>query len=405
MSKKAVLFIVFALLLLSFACYTLVNRIEPYMYQFYVLAWWSYICFLDAALSLRSGRFHVLNRRFAFLLTLSAGFWCIFEVVNVLLQNWFYINCPQAVTDRFTGYFVAYGTVIPAILLTRRLVDRILPGMNVRPLPLGGYPRVAIPLGVACLAFALAFPLYCFSLVWVFSFFVVDGWNYHSGYPSFAADLERGDLEPMVASAIAGLICGVLWEFWNYWSITKWVYTVPFFENLKIFEMPALGFLGFAFFALEVMAFVSLVESSPLLSRSKWALSAASIAFCLVSFVLIDRYTVFSHTARVSQLPFLSEGSRRAIETEGVATSYAIDPGVLSADERERLALLHLKGLGLHRYEALDNVGIHTVAGLSTLNQEVLSSIMGEKSMRRVRVYLRAAKTVDSRQSKVKSEK
>jgi len=49
----------------------------------------------------------------------------------------------------------------------------------------------------------------------------------------------------------SGLVCGVLWEFWNYWAIAKWTYTVPFFGNVKIFEMPVLGFLGFPPFAVE----------------------------------------------------------------------------------------------------------------------------------------------------------
>jgi hypothetical protein len=42
-----------------------------------------------------------------------------------------------------------------------------------------------------------------------------------------------------------------LWEFWNYWAHTKWVYTVPILPQIKIFEMPFLGFFGFGPFALE----------------------------------------------------------------------------------------------------------------------------------------------------------
>jgi len=47
------------------------------------------------------------------------------------------------------------------------------------------------------------------------------------------------------------VLCGVLWEFWNYWSRAKWHYTVPIMENLKIFEMPVPGYLGFPAFAFE----------------------------------------------------------------------------------------------------------------------------------------------------------
>ena len=60
---------------------------------------------------------------------------------------------------------------------------------------------------------------------------------------------------------LGGLICGGLWEFWNFWAYTKWLYTVPYFENLKWFEMPPLGFLGFPPFALECYVLVNLLNA------------------------------------------------------------------------------------------------------------------------------------------------
>ena len=50
---------------------------------------------------------------------------------------------------------------------------------------------------------------------------------------------------------LSGLLCGVLWEFWNYWSRAKWIYTVPIMQQWKIFEMPVPGYLGFPPFAVE----------------------------------------------------------------------------------------------------------------------------------------------------------
>ena len=44
---------------------------------------------------------------------------------------------------------------------------------------------------------------------------------------------------------IAGLICGVAWEFFSYWAGGKWKYTVPIFPELRIFELPLLGYGGF----------------------------------------------------------------------------------------------------------------------------------------------------------------
>jgi hypothetical protein len=392
LNKKSFALNPLALLLLSFAYYTLIRRIEPFMYQFYLMAWWSYICLLDGILSLRSRRFLVLNRGFAFLVTMSAAFWCIFEVVNLRLQNWFYINIPPSAALRFPGYFLAFGTVIPAIYLTNELFLRLLPDMRVRPRSLRYYPLIALPLGFACIACALLFPEYSFALAWAFLIFIIDGHNYSAGYASFAGAVERGNLKSLVAAGSSGMMCGFLWEFWNYWSITKWVYTVPFFEKLKLFEMPVLGFAGFAFFAVETMAFLTLLRSSPRLSRSKWVLSAFALPFCFISFLSIDRYTVFSHTDLVDQLPFITDSTRSAIEVSGGETSYAIDPRSLTQKERERLDVLQLKGLGLRHYLALDRHGINTVSRLAELNEGELASILEEKNLRRVRVYLRAAR-------------
>jgi hypothetical protein len=51
-----------------------------------------------------------------------------------------------------------------------------------------------------------------------------------------------------------GAVCGLLWEFWNYWALTKWTYHLPFLgatEQYKYFEMPLVGFLGFLPFGVE----------------------------------------------------------------------------------------------------------------------------------------------------------
>ena len=57
-----------------------------------------------------------------------------------------------------------------------------------------------------------------------------------------------------IPETLSGLLCGVLWEFWNYWAVTRWTYTVPYASDLKVFEMPVDGYLGFLPFALECFA-------------------------------------------------------------------------------------------------------------------------------------------------------
>ena len=65
---------------------------------------------------------------------------------------------------------------------------------------------------------------------------------------------------------------------------------------------------------------------------------------------------------------------------------------MLGTEERERLALLQLKGLGLRGFTALGQHGVNTVERLSELDENELSSILQERNMRRVRVYLKAAR-------------
>jgi hypothetical protein len=65
-----------------------------------------------------------------------------------------------------------------------------------------------------------------------------------------------------------GIVCGLLWECWNYWAHTKWVYTVPVPPHVKLFEMPLAGYLGFPAFAVE--CFVMYVFTRRWLWRGSW---------------------------------------------------------------------------------------------------------------------------------------
>ena len=69
--------------------------------------------------------------------------------------------------------------------------------------------------------------------------------------PSILTDLTRGSVERFTCLMAGGYLCGFLWEVWNFWSASKWVYSAPFTPHLKYFEMPLAGFLGFGPFALE----------------------------------------------------------------------------------------------------------------------------------------------------------
>ncbi len=156
--------------------------------------------------------------------------------------------------------------------------------------------------------------------------------------------------------------------------------------------MPAAGYIGFALFGLETIAFVNLLEEGPVFRKGAGGAPGVSRSlFGLVSCFFIEDYTVFSHIAPIERLSFLTEETRSALERRGVRTSYAIDPAMLNASERQSLSLMHLKGLGIEHMEKLQAHGVRTIGDLARLDEKQLAALIGERHMRRVRVYLRAA--------------
>ena len=233
------------------------------------IQWTGYILLVDAAIFYRSGSSLISSRRKEFLAMLpwSVACWLIFEAYNLRLHNWSYVGLPENAVFRNIGYAWSFATIFPAVLETAELIALLVsPGakslnggtaaaasMQFRG---GPWSIVSILLGVLCLAVPLVVPeslaAKMFGLVWIGFVFLLDPLNaLVGGRALFARD---GVANPalMFALGASGLVCGILWEFWNYWAIAKWIYTVPIsFAGPKLFEMPLLGFLGFIPFALE----------------------------------------------------------------------------------------------------------------------------------------------------------
>jgi hypothetical protein len=114
---------------------------------------------------------------------------------------------------------------------------------------------------------------------------------------SFLGEAARGSYTHLLRLALAGLVCGLLWEFWNYWSGAKWIYAIPFFNFWKVFEMPLTGYLGFMPFALEchllwqLMNLLRAARAAPDW-RVSLAIAAAAVLYCALVFSGIDAVTV-----------------------------------------------------------------------------------------------------------------
>ena len=49
----------------------------------------------------------------------------------------------------------------------------------------------------------------------------------------------------------------MFWEMWNFYSLPKWTYVIPYVGFWKVFEMPLLGYLGYPFFGIVVFSYAA----------------------------------------------------------------------------------------------------------------------------------------------------
>jgi len=228
------------------------------------VVWTGYILFIDALVYKFKGRSMLMTDRLEFVVIalVSIAGWWLFEFYNAprfwksdLELWWHYHNLEPNLFLRRFGYDWAFATISPAMFETAELLGAIVfkpqkPRITIK------FPKSALVLlaiaGLAGAIIPLVLPSEWFApVIWLSLILLLDPINALRGQPSISADLARGDWRRLWSLLASGLVCGVLWEFWNYWAIAKWTYTVPFFGNVKIFEMPVLGFLGFPPFAVE----------------------------------------------------------------------------------------------------------------------------------------------------------
>jgi hypothetical protein len=220
------------LVVLVAATVGLALRVEPIPSWYYHCAWWPYIFAADAV-SRRQGRPSLIfdrPGRFVWLAAVSVAWWTLFEAINLRLGNWYYVMNHPTRAERWIGGALAFATVLPGILVTLRLVERIgwLGSVPVAPLRWSGGKSVAcVTLGALCFAAPLLWPELFFPLTWGSFVFLLEPWNRRHARRSFLRDLEAGEAGPFCRTLLAGLVCGLLWESWNFWARTRWIYTVP----------------------------------------------------------------------------------------------------------------------------------------------------------------------------------
>ena len=409
---------IFGIILLLLSEIFLFKKVDPFYSWFYSFAWWSYILTIDAVIYRLRGNSLILSRTKEFFLMIpwSIFIWLIFEAANLSLENWYYINLPRSLLERWLGYAIAYGTVLPGMFETTELLEALglLKDTRIKKTTLssGGH-SVLMLLGALCLASSLLIPEYFFPLIWVGFTFLLEPFIYRFGGKSLLRGLEGGKPRKIYLLLIAGLICGFLWEFWNFWALTKWVYTVPSFDRSKGFEMPFLGFLGFPPFAVQAYLMynsISLFRSARGWEESTYRLNperrtrpitmiltAILIgAFSVLIFRAIDSKTVDSYTSRLEDAYWIEPQYRRELPKVGITSFDDLLLKTRNKRERDELALrllvpkeliiqwmekaqlVQLKGLGIENLRLLEGVGIDSVSALAKEEPEALYDKIGQ---------------------------
>jgi hypothetical protein len=383
----------------------LFKKVDPFYTWFYCFAWWSYILIIDGVIYRLKRNSLILTRTKEFFLMIpwSLFIWLVFEAANLSLKDWYYINLPHSTIERWLGYAIAYGTVLPGIFETTELLETLGLFKNSK---IGrvvftreGHFILSL-LGMLWLLSSVNIPEYFFPFIWVGFILLLDPINYRFGGRSLLRDLEEGNPRKIALLLVAGLICGFLWEFWNFWALSKWVYTVPFFDKAKGFEMPFLGFLGFPPFAVQVYVMYNTIslfrfkrgweENQYHLNLEKKTRPLTSfltalfiMSYCVLIFRAIDLNTVDSYEPRLEDAYWIESRYREMLPKVGIGNLEDLVLKTRDKKEMDELALrllipkeelirwveyaklALLQGIGTENLRLLEQMGVHSVAALA----------------------------------------
>jgi len=377
--------------------------VEPAATWLYQAAWYPTIVGMAALIARREGRdpltanpLHALS-----LFAWSAVFWFFFELLNWRLDNWYYVNVPADRAARWIGISLAFATVLPAIFLAARTLESWTVVRMVRSRPMrvttAGL-RLTSLAGIVFLVLPLVWPRWFFPLVWGATTLLAEPALYRRERRwSLIGDLERGEVGRIIRLLLAGAGIGLLWELYNSIARSRWIYTVPGLENLKLFEMPLLGFLGFPVFALECWSVFHLLACfgistpaeparAPVRLRRKIVTAMIGAAFAVGVLAGMERFSISSTTPQLIGVPGLPASVAFRLGAAGLSPySLAREPASELAREAdvslddamrwiEAARLSTLRGIGTDNARRLTGIGVRDVATLARQDPDSLSA-------------------------------
>lgn len=245
---------------------------EPWQLYTFTPLWMGCIVTVNAWTYQRTGRSLLTHRPWYFLglFPLSAAFWWFFEYLNRFVQNWYYFGGEHlSATEYVLHASYSFSTVLPAVMSIRELWASVqLVDRRLRDLPpwdgqfstAWGFWLITLAgTGLVCIG---VWPDVFFPLVWVAPLLLILGFQMLRGEQTIVEGVREGDWRGVGTAALAGLTSGFLWELWNFNSLARWEYAIPYVYGYHIFEMPLLGYVGYLPFGLECVVVAMLLERS-----------------------------------------------------------------------------------------------------------------------------------------------
>jgi hypothetical protein len=256
----------------------IVTAFTPFM-------WTGYIMLIDGWIWARGGRsfFRDGPLHWPMLALFSILIWVMFEGFNFAVQAWHYGYIPANPLVRNILYAWAFATIIPAMLRTRSLFATFKMFDKSHQWDIHWTPFKLSFSFVAGIAFTFLpvmldwkWANICVGSVWIGFIFLIEPIIYYvRPTHSIFRDLEspkyggNGKISFFWQAFWAGLLCGFIWESWNWQTYQHhglyWIYNINEIYwkagfGLHWGKMPILGFLGYPPFIWECYALFELVE-------------------------------------------------------------------------------------------------------------------------------------------------
>ncbi len=230
--------------------------------------WFSLIIFINALVFRATGQCPLKDSgvKFFLLFITSAAFWWVFEYLNRFVANWYYTASQYPARQYFFLASISFSIVLPAVESVKAFLltfDRFKHGFETCK-PAGwidskAFAWTMVITGGGTLLFIGIFPDPLFFILWISPFLILLGSRILSGRPHVCSGLKTGDFTLVAAYGVAALLCGFFWELFNYYSLARWQYAIPYVQVFHLFEMPVLGYAGYLPFGLECALIIDLI--------------------------------------------------------------------------------------------------------------------------------------------------